>query len=147
MCTGGEQSVVAKFLAVTIIVIAIASAIPILRHTWVAPEDISTHGYLIDEQMSETMAEAGIAFLAAQFILALFIWQFSNPRPDAKITSFPGGAKGLFIAALLLVGAEVLALGVFGRKAGPNVYLTPPSADAMAIQVQAGQFAFYFRYP
>src|SRR5260370_23015259 len=147
MCTGGERSVVAKFSGVTIIVIAIASAIPILRTAWVEPEDISTHGYLIDDQMSETMAEAGIAFLAAQFILALFIWQFSNPRPDAKIKRFPGGAKALVIAALLLVGAEVLALGVFGVKAWANVYLTAPSADAMPIQVQAGQFAFYFRYP
>jgi len=137
----------AKFFAITIIVIAILSAIPILRHTWVAPEDISTHGALIDEQMSETMAEAGISFLAAQFILAFFIWKFSNPRPDAKIKSFPGGAKALVIAALLVVGIEVLALGIFGVKAWANVYLTAPSADAMPIQVQAGQFAFYFRYP
>jgi cytochrome c oxidase subunit 2 len=137
----------AKFFAVTIIIIAILSAIPILRHTWVAPEDISTHGYLIDEQMSETMAEAGIAFLAAQFILAIFIWMFSNRGRDAKIKKFPGGATGLVIAALLLVGAEVLALGVFGVKAWADQYLTPPSAGAMPIQVQAGQFAFYFRYP
>ena len=137
----------AKFFAVTIIVIAIASSIPILRHTWVAPEDISTHGALIDDQMSETMAEAGISFLAAQFILAIFIWQFSNPRPDAKIKTFPGGAKGLVIAALLLVGAEVMALGVFGVKAWADVYFTAPSANAMPVQVQAGQFAFYFRYP
>src|SRR6266478_5074830 len=100
----------AKFFAITIIVIAIASAIPILLHTWVAPEDISTHGHLIDEQMSETMAEAGISFLAAQLILALFIWQFSNPGPNAKIKNFPGGAKALVIGALLLVGAEVLDL-------------------------------------
>src|SRR5260370_16108664 len=97
--------------------------------------------------MSETMEEAGISFLAAQFILALFIWQFSSRGPDAKIKSFPGGAKALVIAALLLVGAEVLALGVFGVKAWANVYLTPPSANAMPIQVQTGQFAFYFRYP
>jgi hypothetical protein len=83
----------AKFFAVTIIVIAIASAIPILRHTWPAPEDISVHGHLIDEQMSETMAEAGISFLAAQFILAIFIWKFSNRPKDAKIGKFPGGAK------------------------------------------------------
>ncbi len=137
----------AKFFAITIVIIAILSAIPILRHTWVAPEDISTHGYLIDEQMSETMAEAGLAFLAAQFILALFIWQFSNRSPDAKIKKFPGGAKGLVIAAFLVVGVEVLALGVFGVKAWANVYLNAPSADAMPIQVQAGQFAFYFRYP
>ncbi|MGZ4733053.1 MAG: hypothetical protein ACXVZH_13000, partial [Terriglobales bacterium] len=73
----------AKFFALTIIVIAIASAIPILRHTWPAPEDISVHGHLIDEQMSETMAEAGISFLAAQFILAIFVWKFSNREKDA----------------------------------------------------------------
>ena len=131
----------AKFFAITIIVIAILSAIPILRHTWVAPEDISKHGHLIDDQMSETMAEAGISFLAAQFVLAFFIWKFSNPRPDAKLKNFPGGAKGLVIAALLVVGIEVMALGIFGVKAWANVYLTPPSADAMPIQVQAGQFA------
>lgn len=137
----------AKFFAITILAIAILSAIPILLHTWAAPEDISTHGYLIDEQTSETMAEAGISFLAAQIILAIFIWMFSNRAPDAKIKNFPGGAKALVIAALLLVGAEVLALGVFGVKAWADVYLTAPKADAMPIQVQAGQFAFYFRYP
>jgi len=137
----------AKLFAITIIVIAVLSAIPIVLNTWAAPEDISTHGHLIDEQMSETMVEAGIAFLAAQFILAFFIWQSSRRGPDAKLESFPGGAKGLVIAALLLVGAEVLALGVFGVKAWADVYLTPPSAGAIPIQVQAGQFAFYFRYP
>jgi cytochrome c oxidase subunit II len=137
----------AKFFAITIVVIAIASAIPILLHTWGAPPDISTHGSLIDEQMSETMAEAGISFLAAQFLLAFFVWKFSNPGPNAKLKNFPGGATGLVVAAFLVVGLEVLALGVFGVKAWANVYLTAPSADAMPIQVQAGQFAFYFRYP
>src|SRR5882762_7277838 len=103
-----EPRHMAKFFAVTIIAIAIASAIPILRHTWPAPEDISVHGHLIDEQMSETMAEAGISFLAAQFILAIFIWKFSNRPQDARIRNLPGGAKGLVIAVLLLVGTEVL---------------------------------------
>lgn len=137
----------AKFFAVTIIVIAILSAIPILQHTWWLPEDISTHGHPIDEQMSETMAEAGISFLASQILLAIFIWQYSKPRPGEKIKSFPGGAAGLVVAAFLLVGTEVLALGVFGAKAWANIYLTPPAADSMPVQVQAGQFAFYFRYP
>jgi len=84
----------AKFFAVTIIVIAILSAIPILRHTWVAPEDISTHGRLIDEQMSETMAEAGIAFLAAQFVLAFFI-SGSSPTPARiqRLRNFPAAPQ------------------------------------------------------
>lgn len=137
----------AKFFAVTIVVIAIASAIPVVLHKWGPPEDISTHGQLIDEQTSDTMVEAGISFLGAQFVLAFFIWRFSDPKPGAKIGYFPGGAKGLVIAAILLVGTEVLALGVFGTKAWATIYFTPPAADALPIQVQAGQFAFYFRYP
>lgn len=137
----------AKIFAVTIIIIAILSAIPILMHKWDPPQDISTHGKLIDEQMSETMAEAGISFLAAQFILAIFIWKFSNVKPGTKLRNFPGGAMGMVIAAFLLVGTEVLALGAFGAKAWAKVYFTPPAANAMPLQVQAGQFAFYFRYP
>lgn len=137
----------AKLVAVTILVIAIVSAIPILRHTWWMAPDISAHGAPIDEQMSETMAEAGLSFLASQILLAVFIWKFSQSRAGDKIKSLPGGAKGLVLAALLLVGTEVLALGAFGAKAWASLYLTPPSANAMPVQVQAGQFAFYFRYP
>ncbi|MBV9607931.1 MAG: hypothetical protein JO187_00115 [Acidobacteria bacterium] len=137
----------AKIFAVTIVLIAIGSAIPIIRHTWVPPVDISTHGKLIDEQMSDTMAEAGISFLASQFLLAFFIWKYSAVRPGAKITNFSGGAMGVVIAAFLLVGTEVLALGAFGAKAWAQLYFTPPAANSIPIQAQAGQFAFYFRYP
>jgi len=136
-----------KIFAITIIIIAVVSAIPILRHTWWMAPDISTHGAPIDEQMSETMAEAGIAFLASQILLGIFVWRFAQSRPGEKIKTFPGGAMTMVIGAFLLVGTEVLALGAFGAKAWANIYFTPPAANAMAVQVQAGQFAFYFRYP
>src|SRR6202142_2467023 len=137
----------AKLLALIIVVIAIASAIPIVMHMWPMPQDISTHGHLIDEQYADTMLEAGISFLASQLLLAFFIWKFSTTNPSDKIKRLPGGAAGLVIAAFLLVGTECLALGVFGVKAWASVYFTPPAADALPVQVQAGQFAFYFRYP
>src|SRR5437868_2282803 len=136
-----------KIFAVTIVLIAIGSAIPIIMHTWAPPADISTHGALIDEQMSDTMAEAGISFLAAQIILAFFIWKYAGTKPGANIRNFPGGAMGLVIAAFLLVGTEVLALGAFGARAWAGIYFKAPAANAMPLQVQAGQFAFYFRYP
>jgi len=137
----------AKLFAITIIVIAILSAIPIVRHTWWMSQDISTHGGPIDEQMSETMAEAGISFLAAQFLLGYFIWRYSSWKPGEKMKQFPGGAMTMVLAAFLLVGTEVLALGVFGARAWAKIYLTAPPANSMPVQVQAGQFAFYFRYP
>src|SRR6266446_4444677 len=145
--THSSRGRMGKLVAVTLILIAIGSAIPILAHIWVPPADISTHGYQIDEQMSDTMVEAGICFLAAQIILAVFIWMFSKRGPGTKIKTFPGGAKGLVSAAFILVGLEVLILGAFGKKAWATIYFTAPAADAIPVQVQAGQFAFYFRYP
>src|SRR5947209_1768766 len=106
----------AKLLAVTIVVIAIAAAIPIVMHIWEAPADISAHGHEIDAQMSETMTEAGLCFLAAQAVLAAFIWKFAGRGRESKIGTFPGGAVGLVLAAFLLVGTEVIALGVLGTK-------------------------------
>jgi len=94
----------AKFFAVIIILITIASALPILMHTWPPPQDISTHGKLIDDQTDETMIEAGVSFIASQIILALFIWKFSGPRTGEKIKTFPGGAKAMVWAAFILVG-------------------------------------------
>jgi cytochrome c oxidase subunit II len=137
----------AKVFAATIIIIAILSAIPIITHKWDMQPDISKNGVLIDRQFEDTMWEAGLSFLAAQFVLAVFIWKYSNRSKEAKIARFPGGAGGLVVAAFLLVGTEVLALGIFGTRAWAEAYLIPPSADALPIEVQAGQFAFYFRYP
>src|SRR5207342_288673 len=103
-------------------------------HTWPPPEDISTHGQAIDKQMHDTMYEAGLSFLAAQFLLALFIWQYGGRGQQDKIKSLPGGAKGLVIAALVLVGSEIIVLGVIGQKAWANVYFAPPNKDALTIQ-------------
>lgn len=136
-----------KLFAVILTVIALASAVPIVLHTWSPPGDISTHGHAIDAQMSETILEAGVLFLAAQFLLAFFVFKSSNRDSNAEIKTFPGGAKAMVIAALFLVGTEVLALGVISQKSWAAVYFKPAAPDALQIQAQAGQFAFYFRYP
>ena len=137
----------AKLFAVTIIVIAIASAIPIVCHIWEPPQDISVHGKLIDEQMSETMVEAGICFLVAQFILGFFIWRFSNRPTEEKIKTFPGGAQGLVIGRRDHRGPGGDGAGRLRNQGVGQHLLHAAVADALPIQAQAGQFAFYFRYP
>jgi len=136
-----------KFFAVVLVIIAVASAYPIVAHHFPLPEDISTHGYLIDDQLNETMVEAGLSFLAAQLVLAFFLWSFTGRKPRSPLKNFPGGARVLVIFAFVIVGLEVLALGVMGQKAWASVYFTSPSANAIQVQAQAEQFAFYFRYP
>src|SRR6185437_5177248 len=135
----------AKLFAITLLLVAIASAVLLVVHPWMPP-DISATGAAIDRQMSVTILEAGIAFLLAQVLLAVFVWKFSANR-SSGIKKFPGGASGLITAAILLVGTEVIALGVFGQRSWASMFLSPASPDALTVQVQAEQFAYYFRYP
>src|ERR1700720_3727700 len=55
-----------KLFGVVVALIAIISAYPIVAHWYVQPIDISTHGHAIDEQLADTLAEAGLSFLGAQ---------------------------------------------------------------------------------
>jgi cytochrome c oxidase subunit 2 len=136
-----------KLFGVILTIIALVSAYPIVTHMYVQPVDISTHGHAIDEQLADTMAEAGLSFVLSQLLLAYFVWKYSNRKPGSKVMQLPGGARVMVVTAFILVGTEVLALGVLGQKAWAEVYFTPPKADALQVQAQAGQFAFYFRYP
>lgn len=136
-----------KLLAIVLVIIALLSAYPIVSHMFALPQDISTHGHAIDEQLNDTMLEAGISFVGAQLVLAFFVWSFTGRKEGSPLKNFPGGARVMVIGAFLLVGTEILALGVMGQKAWASVYFTPPKPDDIQIQAQAEQFAFYFRYP
>jgi cytochrome c oxidase subunit 2 len=136
-----------KLLAVAIVIIAVVSAYPIIANMFPLPEDISTHGHQIDEQLHDTMIEAGVSFVGAQLVLGLFLWTSTGRKPGSPLKNFPGGARAMVIFAFLIVGSEILALGVLGQKAWATVYFAPPKADDIQVQAQAGQFAFYFRYP
>src|SRR5947208_14075027 len=97
--------------------------------------------------MAGTMIEAGLAFLAAQLVLAILVWKFSSRPKDAKITAIPGGATGIVAPAFILVGVQVLALGVMGQSAWAAVYFTASAPTALPVPVQSGPFALYFGYP
>src|SRR5574340_360890 len=105
-----------KFFAFILAIIALASAYPIVTHMYVQPVNISTHGHAIDKELSDTMAAAGLSFVLAQLLLAFFVWRFSSRNDDAKVFHLKNGAKVMVAAAFILVGTEVLALGMLGQK-------------------------------
>ena len=124
----------AKLFAVTIFVIAIASAYPIMANSWftAAPQDISTHGYLIDDQMTDTMIEAGIAFLLSQIILAYFIWTFSDRPKGAKSVTSPAARRQWWLPDFSWSGLKCWRWASSGQGVGEQSTFTPPSADATA---------------
>lgn len=135
-----------KAFAVVLTVITVVATAIFALHVWWLPPDISAHGAAIDRQLHETMIAAGVLFVASQLALALFAWRFGAGEGRA-IRPFPGGATPMVVAAIVLVGAEILVLTFVGSRVWAGVYQTPPEPGALQIDVEAEQFAFYFRYP
>jgi cytochrome c oxidase subunit 2 len=135
------------FGVVLTIITVVTVAIFVSKHWWF-PQIASSHGAGMQDQFIETFIGAGIGFVLAQIALAGFAWKFGEKKGETrKVRIFPGGAKGLVIFAFVYVGLEILGLALVGQKVWAAMYFTPPAADALRVQVLAGQFAFYFRYP
>lgn len=135
-----------KLFAVAVAVITLISAALFVTHTWWLPPDISVLGRGIDGQITETMVFTGALFVAAQLALALFVWQSSDGVATRVIRSFPGGATFMVVFACAIVSIELVSLVFVGTKVWSSIYLDAAPANALHIDVQAGQFAFYFRY-
>lgn len=136
-----------KLFAVVVTVITLVSAAIFALHIWWMPPDISVLGAGIDQQLSETMAATGAMFVGAQLLLALFVWRSGDGDALRALRTFPGGPMPMVVAAILIVGAEVMVLTLVGSKVWTSIYMTPPEPGSVQIDVQAEQFAYYFRYP
>jgi cytochrome c oxidase subunit 2 len=134
-----------KLFGILLTAIALASAAIFAEHIWWMPANISAQGAAVDRLMGDTLAGTGFLFLTSQLLLALFAWQFGEHRKGA-VSSFPGGPRPLIVFALMVVGIEVAAFTLLGSKVWASVYMRPAEKGELAIDVQAEQFAFYFRY-
>jgi cytochrome c oxidase subunit II len=136
---------VGKLFAVVVTIITLISAAIFAMRVWWLPPDISVLGSGIDHQLSETMVASGVLFVLAQLALAVFVWRSSGSTRPIKM--FPGGATPMVVLAIALVGAEILVLSFVGTKVWAGIFMSQPDSSALHIDVQAEQFAFYFRYP
>ena len=134
-----------KLFAIIVTIITIVSAAIFISHQWMPP-DFSRLGVGIDHQMAETMVTSGILFVVAQLVLASFVWRFADSNDQRKIKIFPGGATPMVVGAIILVGAEILALTLVGSKIWASIYVAPADPNSLKVDVQAEQFAYYFRY-
>jgi cytochrome c oxidase subunit II len=136
-----------KVFGVVVTLITFVSIAFFVMHTWWLPPDISTTGPAVDHQLEETLIGTGILFLAGQLMLGGLVWSSSGKGAGKTKKSFPGGATSLVVTAILVVGVEIFTLTFVGSKAWGAIYLAPADPSALKIDVQAEQFAFYFRYP
>jgi cytochrome c oxidase subunit 2 len=135
-----------KVFAVVLAAITLVSVYFFAARTWWMPVDISAHGPGVDHQIVETMLLTGVLFVLSQLALAAFAWKFGDRKDDRKVKQFPGGAKWIVVAVIVVVGIEIMTLSLVGSKVWAGMFFAAPDANSLHIDVQAEQFAFYFRY-
>lgn len=135
-----------KLFAAVLTIITLVTAVIFIRHVWWMPPDISVLGAGIDRQLTETMAATGVLFVTAQLGLAWFVFRAGDGNAARAIRIFPGGVLPMVVFAVGLVGVEILVLTLVGSKVWASIYMTPAPAGALQVDVQAEQFAYYFRY-
>lgn len=111
----------------------------------------SAEGAAVDRQFAVSYLWIGAAFFTAQFVLGLLIWKFREH--SSRGAHYLRGNVSAEILWTTLTAALFLGLSWTGAKAWSHSFGAPhgaahaASAAALQVEVNALQFAWYFRYP
>jgi cytochrome c oxidase subunit II len=115
------------------------------------PALASAEGAAVDRQFAISYWWIGAVFFSAQFVLGFLIWKNREwARPNAHYSRGDARAEVLWTA---LTTALFLGLSWTGAKAWSHSFASPHGAahvaagNVLQVEVNALQFAWYFRYP
>jgi len=133
-------------IALAVVLITIISVAVFVGHVYWVPLNISTHGAGVDNQFHLTLVICGVIFVLAQLGLALFVWKYRD-RGDGRKVTYSHGNNRLETAWTTAAAILFIGLNLMGFRTWANLEFTGAAPEAMQIQVQVQQFAYYFRYP
>jgi len=133
-------------IAVAVVIITLLSVYAFWAHVWWLPVSISTHGAAVDHQFKLTLAICGVIFVLAQLGLAYVVFKYRD-RGDKRRVVYSHGNNRLEATWTIAAAILFIGLNLMGYRVWANMHFTGPGANALPIEVQGQQFAFYFRYP
>lgn len=136
----------ALFIALVVTVITVVSVAIFWAHVWWFPVDISTHGAAMDRQFNLTLIVCGIVFVLAQLGLAYFVWKYRD-RGDRRKVIYSHGNNVLETTWTAAAAVVFIGLNLMGYHIWASTRFTGAAPNALRIEVQGEQFAYYFRYP
>jgi cytochrome c oxidase subunit 2 len=133
-------------IALVVTLITLISVGLFAAKVWWFPVDIVKHGPAMDHQFLITLVICGIIFVAAQLGLAYFVWKYRD-KGDGRKVIYSHGNNKLELTWTLAAAVVFIGLNFMGYSIWARTHFTGASPNALRIQVQAEQFAYYFRYP
>jgi cytochrome c oxidase subunit 2 len=115
------------------------------------PEDISDHGYIIDNLFDTIMYLTGFIFVATGVTLFWFLWKYDATK-NAEPVKFTHGSHTLEIVWSILPAATLLFIAIYQMNAWADAKLLRPTDEngapkAPTAEVTGRQFEWRIRYP
>ncbi len=147
--TRGACSMGLVFLIV-LCIITFGSMFFFLARTWWFPLGASASAAALDHQFVNTGVAMGIAFVVAQVALGLILWKYRDRDSAASAKYYSGETRSevlvLVFAAVLFMAMDI-GVDLLGGHLWAAERFRPAEAGATQVEVNAMQFAWYFRYP
>jgi cytochrome c oxidase subunit II len=129
-------------LFAVLLVITAASAYLMISHPWWFPAGASMAAGSVDHQFGQAMRLFGALFIAAQVLLAVFLF-LSWRRQRAK---FHRGSMPLEIFWTVIIAVIFFGFNLAGVRAWREMEMHHANPSVMKIEVTGAQFQWYFRY-
>jgi cytochrome c oxidase subunit 2 len=128
-------------LFAVLLLITAASAYLMIAHPWWFPAGASMVAVSVDHQFGQAMRLLGALFIAAQVLLAVFLF-LSWRRQRAK---FHRGSTPLEILWTVVIAVIFFGFNIAGARAWHEMGMHA-KPGVMKIEVTGAQFQWYFRY-
>lgn len=117
--------------------------------TWWFQVAASSAAAGLDHQFVNTGIAMGIAFLVAQVGLGYMLWRFRDRGSKVRAGYYSGHSRPevliIVVAACLFMAVDI-GVDLLGGHLWAAERFRPPQANATVVEVNAMQFAWYFRY-
>lgn len=130
-------------LTVLLFILTIVTVYFFIARTWWFPPAITKLGERVDAQFMATLIITGIVFVLAQLALGILLLRFRANGGRAHYTHGNNKLETLWTVATAVM---FIGLGIAATRSWAT-YHSPPSPNALQIEVTGQQFAWNFRYP
>lgn len=114
------------------------------------PKLASVEGAAVDRQFAVSYLWMGAVFFAAQFLLGFLVWKYRDRR-GASAHYSRGNVRAEIVwtglTALLFLGLSWTGAQAWSKSFASSPHAHPQDGSSFQVEVNALQFAWYFRYP
>jgi cytochrome c oxidase subunit 2 len=129
-------------LLVALLIITLASLYLFVAHPWWFPAGVSAFAAPVDHEFKTAFWLLGLLFVAAQFLLLLFLARGRR----RKTSAYSAGNWRIELGWTLGIAALFFWFHLSGGKLWSSMMLHEPGPGALKIEVTGAQFQWYFRY-